>query len=317
MIDRTLILRGPAMVTFNGATMFSQGDIEVPISVEAYPINVDAIGYVGSHRKERRCSISFTPSGQWDSVGAPLSVLYNFYRTMPPGSSIYSPIGQSPVDMPILLTSLVDGVTVQGNAAAITKLPDLILSTQKTIMGPITFEVIGTNNVPWSTAQSLITLGSVSTPVSTSPFNPANIVTNSFSLAISGLTGYTNFQTQDGVVVSFDLTTKEQETDTDGIVDRYFQEIKVSARCIPLGMTEAQMIAAMQIQGGSAVRGSSLTGTNDLVITSATGHPIVTLNKPGLMSSRLVYASSKARMGEVVFEATRLNGSDALYTITQ
>lgn len=308
-------------MTFGGATFFSKEDVEIPISKETFNIESSAYGKNDERLKERKVEINMTLVGQWDATT--VAAIWTPFASMVAGTSIFSPGaaagpgGGSLTDYPVVITSLVNGTTVTGKAAAITKLPDIICSTNKTLIGPMTLTVIGANNTSWDTASSLIATAIGSGPPSDpGTFDATKILTKSFTAGWSFEAGFTSFQTQEGITISFGLQTTPQETDTDGMVDMYFKQLDVQAKCIPLGMTEADLITAMAIQGTGNLRGSSLASGTNLTITGAGSHPIIVINSPGIKSARMRWGQSNPRMGEIEFVATRTTPSQSLFTIT-
>ena len=91
------------------------------------------------------------------------------------------------------------------------------------------------------------------------------------------------------------------QTDLLGTVDYTIAGVSVTATCTPLGLTEAQILAALPITKG---RGASLAGTNDLVI-AGTGGLTVTLKNATMVTGPLQWGNTTLRAGEVAFRAHR------------
>ena len=90
-------------------------------------------------------------------------------------------------------------------------------------------------------------------------------------------------------------------TDNLGTIDWTVSAVGCTARCTPLGLPEAQILAALPV--GKA-RGSLLGGTDNLVITGA-GGLTVTLYGAGLVTGPLQWGNTTLRVGEIGFTACR------------
>ena len=132
---RSEILRGPAIVQFQSQTFYSQGDIRVDLVNETFPVAVSNFGKVDDRVDKVMHRISFTPDGRF----AALSVLLP-YATATIGSSVFG------TDKPLTIWT-VDGKKRVYAAAAVTKMPSLMLASTKTIFGAVEFTEIGRAHV--------------------------------------------------------------------------------------------------------------------------------------------------------------------------
>lgn len=288
-LARSSILRGPAIVTFAGAQFYTKGDIKVSINLESFEVDTAAYGKVDERTTQRRAEVSFEPAGEWESLG----VLFP-YGSMNIGTSIFTA-----VDRPLVIHTL-DGKTVTFKAAALTKVPDINLSANKTRFGECTFTAIGSDNAAWTVADSLVAVAALAFADTT--FDPANIKTEPVTAAWGAVAPWSSFLTADGFVVSHDLSFQDINIDTDGLVDMMLSKIAIRAKARPVGITELQLADALKIQGAGNPRGKSLAGA-DLVITATTG--VVTVKGAALHSGGYEFGSAALRIGEVEWVGTR------------
>ena len=149
--DRTARIAGPAQISWNSVTMMSKGDIIVRIGKTLFNVDVDAFGTVDSRVDDRNIEITFTPDGRWASAGGK-TVLF------PGGSTV---IGQSWIgatDKPMVITPL-NGKPITFHNVVLTGIPDINFGAVNTWIGPSTFRALNVNNVEWSNAASVWTIG--------------------------------------------------------------------------------------------------------------------------------------------------------------
>ncbi len=291
MPTRSSILRGPAVVTFNGATLYSKGDITLTMELQTFNVDTAIHGKVDERVSDRVTRISFTPDGQFESQ----SVIWP-YASMSLGASVFGS-----TDLPLVIKT-VEGKTLTFKAAAITKMPSLVLASTKTMLGDIEFTCIGQENTTWTTDSSLVTVASAA--FSDTTFAPSSILTQPYTGAWGASSPWSSISTMDGWQVDFDLQLEPVVTDADGLVDMTFASLEVSAKCRPLGILETDVINALRIQGVGNARGRSLQlNSNDLVITG-TG-AVITVKSAQLKSGPQMFGAGQLRIGELVWVATR------------
>lgn len=313
-IARTSIITGPAIVQYRGATFITKEDIKLTIGLEVFDISTSILGKVDERVKERVAQVTLTPSGEWENLG----VLWP-YAAMAFGKSIFdgASYGGSAGDLPLVIHTIA-GRKLTFAAAAITKLPDIILSATKSLIGPVTFTCIGKDNTAWSADDSFLKEEAAALANPSSTFDPANIKTQPYSAAW-GSSPWDAFVTAGGFNVSFNLRTQPIETDSDGVVDHRFADIQVEAKCQPLGISEVQLRDALALQGTGVARGRSQKSVgNDLVITGADEAVEITLTKASMRSGGMDFGAASPRIGEVIFSANRnftSGAADPLFAI--
>lgn len=113
-----------------------------------------------------------------------------------------------------------------------------------------------------------------------------------------------------------ELATEPVSTDGVGTIDYTLAGVTVRAKCTPVGLSESQILSALPIAKG---RGSSLRGSNDLVI-AGDGGLTVTLKNATMVTGPLAWGTTTLRAGEVGFVAHRSfsnNVAGALYSVVK
>lgn len=295
---RQSIVRGPGTVTFSGQKFFDSTGITAEIDAATQDIQSSVSGKLDTIKTDQIGKISLTPVG---NVSADLlAVLYPAWLQTPvPGTSLFGA-----TDKPLVVSSMA-GQKVTFKAAALTKAPDLLLSPVKTAFGAVEFTALVANGKLPSDAKALYEVAAATYADGVPPR--------------SGLTGrhYTATygdlaipDTLDGWTVSVELQTNPVTTDSQGTIDYTLSGVNVTARCTPLGLTEAQILAALPAAKG---RGSSLASASDLVI-SAPGGLAVTLKNAALVTGPLNWGAGALRAGEVGFTAN-IAASGALFSV--
>lgn len=314
-ISRTSLVRGPAKLTFNGASIFTKDDFEIKIDKQTLRINTSAHGKVDERAIEIRAEASFVPEGRW--LSALLNGIFNPFANATVGQSIlnvkntapFFNTGGSVVDVPFTASGA-DGEIHRIPAACVTKLPDLYLSAGRTMLGQMTvtgYRVLGTD---WTDDSSLYTVTPSGGSVVDATFTPGSIIVQPYLASWGSIAGFTDFDTENGWTISFELETKEIPIDSQGNLDRAFVSLGIMAKCTPVGPTSTQILAAAQIQGGLP-RGYSLQNDGgggvipDLEITGHDGSTIITVSAANLKTEGFAFGATKLRAGEVGFVATR------------
>jgi hypothetical protein len=141
------------------------------------------------------------------------------------------------------------------NAALIT-MPPLNFSARETIFGSVVFEAFRRNDRAWSAANSLFTVDKA-VLVDSVP-DKTQIPTQEYTLGW-GAAPWNAFQTRGPLTMTPELTTTEIETDQRGTLGRKISNLTVSASGVPSGISEAELLAVLNMQGGSVARGVSRT----------------------------------------------------------
>jgi len=166
---RSDILRGPAIIQFNSQTFYSQGDIQLEEVMDAFAINVSNFGKVDDRVDKVMHRLRFTPDGQWTA----LSTLFP-YATALIGDSVFG------TDKTLTIWTR-DGKKRVYAAAAVTKMPNIMLASTKTLLAEVEFTCIHAADTNWSTAGSLFTDSAQAYP-GDSGYDVTNIITQPYTM---------------------------------------------------------------------------------------------------------------------------------------
>lgn len=301
-MDRTTIVAGPAIVQFNSQTFYSEGDIVATPTVARFDITTSMFGKVDERLDTVVWEISFTPTGQNFQTAAIAATLWP-YLNPTIGSSLFGA-----TDKNIVIHSLA-GQLLTFKAGCITGMPDIILSAGKPPVGQVTMHAIGANDTEMSDAAKFFTASS--TAFTDASFDPADILTLPYLAALTGASSpWDAIDTEEGWTVSFDVAYDTIKTDAYGISDYRLQSVGVMAKCKPLGVTEAQIVALLHVQGAGVRRGMSLLdNAADLVIqdsAATVANPKVTIKNAHAVEAGYQFGNGATlRHGELGFTAIR------------
>jgi hypothetical protein len=290
-IARSTILRGPAIVQFDGATFYTKGDIQANIDLETLEIVASLYGKVDERQMNRTGIVRFEPVGEWESLG----VLFPYASTLI-GASMFGA-----VDKPLVIWTQ-DGKKITFASAAVTRMPSIMLSAKKTLLGEMEFATLGPDNKAWNDAvDKFVKIEAVAFPAST--FSSAAVITQPYT-GVWGTAPWDSIKTVEGWTVDFDLSYDALEVDAEGKIDLTLGALSVSARSQPLGITEQNLADALKIQDASAARGRSLFSVGTDLVISNTGVS-VTLTKAALKAGGFAFGPTTPRIGELTWVATR------------
>lgn len=289
-MSRSDILRGPAVIQYDGQTFYSKGDIQVTLGQETFPVEVSNFGKVDDRVNQVMHQLSFTPAGQW----AGLSVLFPYASALI-GSSVFG------ADKALTIWTT-DGKKRVYKAAAVTRMPNLTLAATQTLLGEIQFTCLHAEASDWDDANSLYTDSAEAYP-GDAAFNAAQIITQPYTLTWGGDAPWSSFTTKEGVTVEFNLQISPETNDHKGLFDYTFQSLQVTARLQPEGVTPADVLALLKHQGAGAVRGRSTATANKLKI-AGTG-VFVSLSGAAPILGNEAYGPMARRVGQMEWRATR------------
>jgi hypothetical protein len=305
----TGIIRGPAAISFSSAIIYTKGDIQVKTSMQTFDIPSAAYGKVDVREKEIVTELTFEPVGMWTT--AILAAL--FPHTNPiAGTSIFTA-----ADKPVIVWPLTGAEQITYQAGAVTKMPSIKLKATETAFGSCTIACIGKDNTARTDAAKRFAIATAS--FTDTSFAVASIFTVPYTLALAGASSpWNSFKTKAGVEIDFNLQVPPFDVDEEGIVDMTLQGLDITVKFQPVGMTTAQILTQLGIQGAGAVRGRSMAaGAADLTIVGpAVGDPSVVINDVALVEAPQVYGAVNNRAGDLVWIATRPAGSGAMFALS-
>lgn len=292
-IDRSSIVLGPGIVTFDSQVFYSKDDIIATPMIDTFDVMTSMFGKVDERLDNIQWEVTFTPAGQW--TAGHIGVLWPYSNPVV-GASIYGA-----TDKDLVINGL-NGQKMTLKAAAVTQMPSIRLSAKETAIGQVTFIAIGTKNTAWTDTAKRSAVAAEA--FSDTSFAPTAIKTVPYT-STWGVSPWDTFETEDGWTIDFELDLQEISTDSEGIVDRRIGNASgVIARCVPVGKSESQLETLLKLQGTGITRGVSLGGNkNDLVITGGSTNPKITINQAAPKAGPLRWGSTVVRGGEVAFVA--------------
>jgi hypothetical protein len=292
-ITRTTLLGGPAAATFNGHTFFAQDGILVTPALELDAVGSDANGVLDATVFQTPVTIRFTPS-------APIDALLALYPSLQgePGASLFGP-----ADQPLVLTAA-NGVRLTFAAVAITQMPDLLLTTRGAVAGTVTFLALGARSLGVTATNRLVTIDTA-----TMPSAPDGTPQLADDFAVTwGAAPWVALRSKDGVRVRFGLTTTPVLSDANALLDLTLEKLEVEVRLTPetpTGPDEADVIAALLLQGANAAPGRLASAAAATLDVAGDGI-FVRLPEAQLTRAELAFDATRPRVGELTFTAGRV-----------
>ena len=304
---RQSIIRGPGTATFGGVKLFDAGGITAEVESSTQEIPSSIAGNLDTIKTDQIGKIALTPVGEISS--ALLALLYP-HQTPNPGASV---MGEA--DRPLVIASRA-GTKVTFHNAALSKIPDLVLSPVKTAFGSAEFTALLANGKLPTDADSFFKVESAEY-VDGEPGRTGLAGCHYVGTWGTGEGAIAIPDTLDGWTVAFELNLDPVTTDSQGTIDYTLAGLTVRASCTPLGLTEAQILAALPILSG---RGSSTATGRDLVIAAPNPGLTVTLKSAALVTGPIAWGATTLRAGQIGFVAHRaVSGGTlgALYSVEQ
>lgn len=299
-------IAGPAIVTFNGQTYSTKGDIAVKIARETFDVQSSRHGLIDKRVKSYATEISFQPVGEVEAL-----TKYFPYTVAEIGASIFPT-----VDLPLVIQTLA-GQSYTFARAAMIKMPSLKLSATDTLFGEMTFLCILKSATDFVTPASQLVIAS--SAFSDATFDETKIASPGFTAAY-GTSPYAAMESLDGFSVEIGMDIIRDYVDRFGIVGARLKSLSATAKFTPVGLTEAQWATLINLDGATvAIPGQSVAKSDtDLVITGGTT-PLaisITLHKAGIVNMGLNFGE-KPRLGELDFVTKRTwttGAANPLYT---
>ena len=285
--SRTSIIRGPGTVVYGGKTFFDASGISAEIESATSEIPSSISGSIATIKTDQTGKIRFTPCGQ---LAADLLALLYPYGSPTVGSSVCGS-----ADRPLVVHSLA-GTKVSFVNAVLSKMPELYLSPIRTAFGSAEFSAA---------------LGLAKAPGDADAFYKVEQAAyNSGAPDPEGITGvqyagtFGDLSIPDtlaGWTITPEVVLEPVTVDSVGTIDWTIAGVSCTATCTPVGLTEAEILAALPVSGA---RGSMIGGESDLVVSGAGGLK-VTLMKASLVRGPLQWGTTTLRAGELGFTAHR------------
>jgi hypothetical protein len=290
-IQRSTLKTGPAIVTFDGATVFFKNGLKLQETIETFDILVDNFGKVDTRIKDRKVTISGIPAGEWEN----LTVLFPWLGVLI-GTRAHGDADRA------LIIHAIDGTKYTYHNATLTTMPNLKFSATETLLGNVEWTARVKDNTEPTAANSLFTRETAS--FTDASFLTANVKTQPYVLSW-GTTPWDSFATVDGIEVSFDTKWQDLMVDGYGVLDQILEDIQVSAKFKPLGIAQSDIDAKLALQNDAgAALGSSLAARGADLAIYGTG-VYVLVRGAAAKSMTQEFGMGKLRNGEMDVVATR------------
>lgn len=297
--DRTTLLEGPAIITFDNTTFYTEGAITYRPGISTFDIRTSVHGILDQRMDDIVGTVSFKPVGVWGHY----ETLLGPFASMHYGESLFGS-----TDKPLVIHSA-DGRRLTLNTACVSKIPAVTFSTAATLWGDVEFTVIGSKATEWSATGSRYSEAALE--FNAPGLDPATILTQPYVVAFGSVAPWNSIESESGIHVGFDLQTTPIKTDSDGMVDLRLASLSAEVKFVPLGVTAAQYLDAFRLQGTGAARGASVGGAARSLTVTGSG-VYFALNGAVAVDGSQVYDTAANRHGEITLRAVRSWANNAL-----
>jgi hypothetical protein len=283
--DRATILKGPAKLVWNSATILFGEDFSVDMITEFFDIASSAHGRIGRRVKDRRIEIKGVPL-MWDT----LTALYP-YATANIGDVLFGA-----TDKPAVITPRNGAPLTIANVMP-TQLPGITLHPSKSIMRAMTFTGLVANSSDPSLAASFFSFGTVGTNVALTGLDLTKIPNAFYTASLNAVT----YRPVDGFDIDFNLGL-EPDMDNGLTINQRITSLDAACKFTPGPHTEAVLTTLLGWGGkqpGDEVANYALTISGDV-----TGKPTVQLANMMVVGGGVRYGRAP-RAGEITLESTR------------
>lgn len=310
-LQRSLLIRGPAKVSYDGATFYQRGDIEIPLAPATTQLAVPASGYRDEIRTDFVITFQLQPYGAWEN----LSILFPAAILTPvPGTSLFSG-----ADKPLTITGR-NGDSITLHNARIIGLANLFGGVNESLFSSaVQFVALLRNNFEPDATNAYYTIGTGGAYGSDTDFETSlnNFKQQAYSAAWTGKAGFSAFQFDKGFNLSWSVDARPHVNSNLGTIDYIIGENGLIATLagVPLQPTLAQVEAAAEFQGQLLGARRSTSGA-DLTLTGS--GVAITLKKAHLSGWTPMFGVEPLRIGNCTWVTTRgftTGTADAVATI--
>jgi len=309
---RNTIVRGPAIVkvtsytaplTQNGSpvahtyTFRTKSDVVFTPETRVFDVESSELGKIDQRASELLNTAVFTPVGVVDADG--VGILWPHLAKLP-GQSLFGDY-----DMEVEVIPVAGGRGVKLWNAAVTKMPDIFISSTKTQIGEVTLRGIIDDDYDWG-EDNHVSFGDWDTPT-LAAISPSGIPTCSPIVAWGS--GMSDIKTADGVSISFDLQTQDETEDEVGVYDITVTDLKATARFTPVAGFDLDELSDILHRAQGRRRGGSVRRDNLVVTSMYAGGLVVTVYNAALLSAPMTFGATAKRFGELTFEGARGTGN--------
>lgn len=283
---------GAPKITFNSVTLWTRDDVVIPLKQNLVQQVSSMYGRHIHTRGPRKIEFTIPIYGFWTNLATLFpSALLNFQH----GARLF---GTS--DLPfVLLARNGDKLTIHN--VRLTGISNLKLAANQQIFAAAaSFTGLIKNNTDPTDAASYYTVATGET-YAEGDFPQSAFKSLTWTGAWGAVTGFTSILTEAGWDIDWSISLQDDVVDGIGAVDMFVNDVWLSAKCIPVAPTLAQLETNFAFQGTNAAVGADASAalTADLVLTDGTSS--LTIYNALLESQNMVFAPFKKRIGEAVW----------------
>ena len=290
MINRYSVIRGPALVSYTtGATtyeMISEGDVTIDYGLATATQNASIGNDIATFRTGTNPTVSFTPLGLTGYLPLLMSLATTAFGATLVGAMNNA---QPPVmaDNTLVVQPLNTSQQQQTfYGVGISSAPGITFSAAAGLFdSALVFKCCGKNSTAVTDpakyfdyqANALAGIG----------YNAAQLVRQAYSVTSASINGGAAFGTAAGAKLNLGLKVTEYKSDGEGIYDLGFSGVTPVVTLTPIGITQAQLEAALGVQGANAAVGTNIAvGAGTLNIAGVGVYcqlPLAGIRKAGLV----------------------------------
>lgn len=299
-ILRSALVVGPARCVFtpnvgSAATFFTNDAFEVKLNTKRFEIQPQGFTQSDQRDSDRSVEWSLMPDGRWNATV--IAALWPYLNSLP-GLSMPTNTDKT------FVANSADGGLLTVLASYVKKMPNLVLSAKKSMVGSVSFKGIVGSGMNPEDADSYLTYAATGGTLPDTGFSLAAIKTQPYTATWGSVAGFSGFATEDGFDINFDVQSKEIEIDGLGTVGEVIQKVGVMVKCKPVGPTAAQILTALRLSGTGNALGRSHAATGSaLTISGADGTVAFTSPKVSLVEAGYRFGNDVLRNGEIGFVA--------------
>ena len=288
--DRTTYIKGPAIVTHDSQTYYSEGDIRVTDISESFDISSAVDGKIDERLKSAAWEIAFTPVGEVEAAAK-----YFPWNVDNIGENIFGA-----TDLTVAVQSKAGQLETWANGAVI-RMPVVNLSAQVIPFAEMRILCLNKKDTDRTTEGAFMAL--TANAFSNTDFDETKILTPGYTAAYGG-SPYAEMNSISGFVFDAGMVVRPEYVDRFGQIGATITGFNPTVRFTPTGLTMAQWDTLVAVDGANAVEvGASFAaaGGTDLIINKAAGNLKVTLFDAGIRTSGNIFGNTASRFSELLF----------------
>ena len=290
MINRYAVIRGPALVTYtsgaNSFQMISEGNVAIDYGLAVATQNASIGNDIATFRAGTNPTVSFTPLG----LTGYLPLLMSLASTAFGATLIGAMNGANPPVMAdnTLVVQPLNASQQQQTfyGVGISSAPGLTFSSTASLFdGNLVFKVCGKNSTLVTDPAKYFDYQA--NQIAAIGYNAAQLVRQAYAITSASLNGGTAFGTAAGAKLNIGLKTTDYKADGEGVYDIGFSGVTPVVTLTPIGITQAQLEAALNVQGANAAVGTNINAGAGTLAISGVGVfctlPLAGIRKAGLV----------------------------------